>query len=224
MNAARQDVEPLPTRLTQANGREYNTSFLNYRSNSSLRTSDDDERECRVQKNNTTTYARDRLKICEAMLLEVVPYHFTVDQFIAKYSIYANSRNSSLKYVKKIPNETIHWWWKNICKKPRKMEELRAKVARLTPQQRRRRIRLDPLDKVRYGSCPFAERFVVEKRHHLVHQSGDHGVKWCSREFNRVLETPWLWEVAKNYVSPVEARRWATRGTVQKKNVRDMEV
>ena len=225
-NPAAEDYEPLPPRFVRArDGRYINISGLNEAKEPTGDPTDDEIDDDEPDPQDRALSGWVRLKICERMLMQVTPYKDTLDKWIAHYHKRKNYRNeSALKFVRTISKRLVYHWYYTIATQPREMQKLRDDVNALPPELRYKRCRFDPLSKQRWGTCPFAERFVVEKRKRMVHQSGDHGYTWCTNEFNRVIRCPWMWSIARNYVSEREGRKWASRGTTFKQHTERMKV
>lgn len=227
MNPAQRDYEPEPERWTQTkDGRAVNISGLN-RPKEPTGDPTDDHRDqyVPVPRSQKELPGWVRLRICERMLLEVTKYKHTLRKWIEHYSLYENHRNEpELRFVPKIKYRVLHYWYYTIATKPEKLQKLMDDVMAIPRAQRLSRSRFDVMARCRWGSCPFAERVVVEKRKYMVMHSNDHGYNWCTNEFNRIIQTPWMWTIARRYVTAKEGRRWASRGTSFKQQTRKMAV
>lgn len=186
---------------------------------------DDERDEYRPIPKGQAVGAWHRYKICERMRDEVVPYSYPVEKWARHYTTFKKYRNDdSLKFVRLISHRRLRSWYYNIAMKPQKMSDLYDALMELPRNIRKTRQRFGTTKAAQYGDCPFAEKFVAEKRNCLVRQSSDHGIRWCTNEMNRFLRTPWLFTVAKHYISEQEGRAWASRGTAIGQHTRKMAV
>lgn len=220
MALAADEYVPFPRRIIHRPNRDYDTTGLNYSADPLV------ERESYYPGNINVWTAFIRLRCAERMRDEVVPHQRGggLHKWIERYSDYNLVRNTPFRYVKKIPYGTLEHWYYQISLKPVALCELKKKLDLLPRQIRRIRSRLEPLGKVRYGTCPFAEQLVVAKRARLCLRSANHGITWCTEEINRILSTSWIWSIARHYVSRHEGRAWASRGVIDRRYAQKIKV
>lgn len=214
------DVPRLPERWVRTERQDYNCKFLN-------RPKDDNEQiqnEPIYHSNHELRTLWVRYQICLKMLDEIERYRFPFKKWVEKYSDYRFAKNGPLKFVKKIPRWTLRRWYYQTARVPSEMQAIRDQLRQMKRYERHTRFRMPSRLKQRWGKCPFAERIVVEKRKFLSDASLNHGVTWCAQEFNRVLRTPWMWNVAQPYLSQHEQQCWASRGTVLRRCINKMRV
>ena len=170
-----------------------------------------------------------RLKVMERMLkdskLDQFKYkgRFGLKEWKSHYSIQRNYKNrSGLDAIRHTKLKTLADWWMN-AKNQGKMDSLRKRVTSRRGVDAKTRCRVSSSRQI-HGETPFAERVVILLREIQVLRSANHGVRWMTWTYNRVLSTPWIYQVARPYISEQERLNWKDRGVVTKTNINKMRV
>lgn len=170
-----------------------------------------------------------RLQICEQMLKDRHRFldrrgWFVLRDWIAEYSLFGHHRNdTALSAIGIIPEKTLKHWYQHIAKDDEAMAALRASIQSHQVHERKTRKR-HSRNRQKWGETPFAERLFCHLRDLGVSENADHGVAWGMRTMNRILEVPWIFQVALEFIDDVEATKWKERGTVVKQHIDKLRV